>query len=58
MITFNGLHCYIDNSWTRWFLIDEYKNIAMQGFIEKANKEVTDFPESYKNYGMDFHHRE
>lgn len=49
MITFNGMHCHIDKEWTRWFLIDDYKNIVTQGFIEKANKEGADLPESYKN---------
>lgn len=53
MVTFNSLNCYMDNSWTRWFLIDEYKNIVMQGFIEKANKEVAEIPESYKNLKPD-----
>ena len=49
MITFNGLHCYIDNSWTRWFLVNEKKEIGMLGFIKKVNKDSADIPESYKN---------
>lgn len=49
MITFNGLHCYIDNKWTRWFLINDNKEITMLGFIKKENKESANIPESYIN---------
>lgn len=49
MVTFNSLNCYMDNSWTRWFLVNEKKEIDMLGFINKMNKDSADIPESYKN---------
>lgn len=49
MVTFDGLHCYIDNKWTRWFLINDNKEIVMLGFIKKENKESDNMPESYMN---------
>ena len=53
MVTFNGLHCHIDRGWTQWFLLDDYENIAMKGFIKKKDKEPADFPETYKNLEPD-----
>ena len=49
MITFSGLYCYMDNSWTRWLLVNDKKEIDMLGFIKKEDKNSSDFPESYKN---------
>lgn len=49
IVTFSGLYCYIENDWTRWFLINDNKEIAMFGFIKKENKELTNISESYKS---------
>ena len=53
MITFGGLHCYMDKNWTNWFLVNDKKEIGMLGFIKKENKESADFPEAYKNLKPD-----